>query len=86
MVPVSLRPLVANAGFEHTEGRSWWRSVTKSENLGGFLFGTWLGWQVYVALLVAWTFGAGFILVLMNRFILWSEYMGENMGCTGKQS
>jgi hypothetical protein len=75
-VPVSLRPLVGGPGaFDHADGgRGWWRSLTKSKNLGGFLFGTWLGWQVYVALLVIWSFGVGFVLVLMNRFILWSEY------------
>ena len=65
-VPVSLRPLVAR------EERGWWWNVTKSESLGGFLFGTWLGWQVYVVLLVVWSFGVGFTLVLMNRFILWT--------------
>lgn len=79
-IPVSLRPLVGGGGAAHggyeypAESRGWWRKLTKSENLGGFLFGTWAGWQVYVALLVVWSFGAGFLLVLMNRFILWSEY------------
>jgi hypothetical protein len=81
-IPLSLRPLVAEisdtgqdglGGFGHT-GRSWWRSLTKSESLGGFLFGTWAGWQVYVGLLVLWSLGTGFVMVLMMRFILWSEY------------
>ncbi|KIV99309.1 uncharacterized protein PV09_08970 [Verruconis gallopava] len=70
-IRTGLRPLTGN-GFESDERRGWWRNMTKSENLGGFLFGTWLGWQVYVALLVVWSFAAGFNLILMNRFILWT--------------
>ena len=75
---MSLRPLVgggSSGAFEshHDGSRGWWRRLTKSENVGGFLFGTWSGWQVYVVVLALWSFGAGFMLVLMNRFILWSE-------------
>jgi hypothetical protein len=77
-VPLSLRPLVSGGSGDvdalRREGGGWWRSLTKSESLGGFLFGTWGGWQVYVCLLVVWSFAVGGVLVLMNRFILWSEY------------
>jgi hypothetical protein len=75
-VPVSLRPLVGSNDVDalRREGAWWWRRLTKSESLGGFLFGTWVGWQVYVGLLVAWSFCVGGVLVLMNRFILWSEF------------
>ena len=83
-IPASLRPLGGHGyghghgaggglAFESEGSRGWWRRLTETENLGGFLFGTWTGWQVYVLLLAVWSFGAGFMLVLMNRFILWSE-------------
>jgi hypothetical protein len=41
--------------------------------LGSFWFGTWAGWQIYVACLVIWLTVWSLILVLMNRFILLSE-------------
>lgn len=75
-VPLSLRPLVAEGdsgiGMDGL-GRGWWRIITKSGSLGEFLFGTWVGWQVWVGLLVVWSIGVGFTLTLMNRFILWSK-------------
>lgn len=54
--------------------RGFWRQLTKSDTLGGFLFGTWVGWQVYVGLLVVWSIAVQGVLVLMNRFILWSGH------------
>ncbi|OJD30303.1 myo-inositol 2-dehydrogenase protein [Diplodia corticola] len=68
--PSSLvRPLVsADIGA----GGSWRRVLGSGGGggLGSFFFGTWMGWQVYVGLLVFWVAGAGFGLLLMNRFIL----------------
>ena len=58
----SIRPLVA-----HSVGRG---SIWREGGLGGFFFGTWMGWQIWVALLVFWVGGCGFGLLLMNRFIL----------------
>lgn len=72
--PLSLRPLVADGEDEVDELRkNWWRIITNSGSLGEFLFGTWLGWQVWVCLLIIWNIGVGFTLTLMNRFILWSK-------------
>ncbi|KAJ4295117.1 hypothetical protein N0V90_007127 [Kalmusia sp. IMI 367209] len=63
----SIRPLVSHdVGRGGHSGRGVWREG----GLGGFFFGTWLGWQVYVALLVFWVGGCGFGLLLMNRFIM----------------
>lgn len=63
----SIRPLVS-----HHVGRGGnaWGGVWREGGLGGFFFGTWMGWQVWVALLVFWVGGCGFGLLLMNRFIL----------------
>ncbi|KAE9990192.1 hypothetical protein EG327_001703 [Venturia inaequalis] len=72
-VPLSLRPLVSDGEDDMDELRkNWWRFITKSGSLGEFLFGTWLGWQVWVCLLIIWNIGVGFTLTLMNRFILWT--------------
>ncbi|KAF2468482.1 uncharacterized protein BDR25DRAFT_344220 [Lindgomyces ingoldianus] len=57
----SIRPLVSSHA-----GRGVWRQG----GLGGFFFGTWMGWQVWVGLLVFWVGGCSFGLLLMNRFIL----------------
>ncbi|KAF2396886.1 hypothetical protein EJ06DRAFT_499448 [Trichodelitschia bisporula] len=67
-IPATLRPLVADSGDHGT----WWRREFAKGGIGGFLYGTWLGWQVYVGLLVIWSIGVQFALVLMNRFILWT--------------
>lgn len=72
-VPLSLRPLVPGEVEVGVDSRGWWRQLTKSDSFGGFLFGTWVGWQIYVGLLVIWSFGVAFTLLLMNRFILWSK-------------
>jgi hypothetical protein len=63
----SIRPLVNN---RLARGASMSRGVWREGGLGGFFFGTWMGWQVYVALLVFWVGGCGFGLLLMNRFIM----------------
>ncbi|KAF2453739.1 hypothetical protein BDY21DRAFT_354924 [Lineolata rhizophorae] len=80
--PSVVRPLVADdvgtgafsaGGGRRLAGegsRSSWRRVLRAGGLGSFFFGTWIGWQVYVALLVVWVGGCGFGLLLMNRFIL----------------
>lgn len=65
-----VRPLVAADGGN--EGRTWQR-IARNGGLGKFFFGTWVGWQVYVGLLVFWVAGTSFYLLLMNRFILLSE-------------
>jgi hypothetical protein len=59
----SIRPLVGRGG-------SAVRGITSQGGLGHFLFATWTGWQVWVALLVFWVGGCQFGLLLMNRFIM----------------
>ena len=61
----SIRPLVANVG-QPRRSRSW----LGQGGLGGFLFGTWMGWQIWVGLLVLLYTGCSFVLLLMNRFIM----------------
>ncbi|KAF2449683.1 hypothetical protein P171DRAFT_460875 [Karstenula rhodostoma CBS 690.94] len=62
----SIRPLVnPNVGRGSIS-----KGVWREGGLGGFFYGTWMGWQVYVALLVFWVGGCGFGLLLMNRFIM----------------
>jgi hypothetical protein len=63
----SIRPLVnRDVGRGSRPMRGFWREG----GLGGFFFGTWMGWQIWVALLVFWVGGCGFGLLLMNRFIM----------------
>ncbi|KAH7057046.1 hypothetical protein B0J12DRAFT_402285 [Macrophomina phaseolina] len=65
-----VRPLVADdIGRGGGGGGGGWQKVVRG-GLGNFFFGTWLGWQVYVGLLVFWVAGSGFGLLLMNRFVL----------------
>ncbi|KAF3050366.1 hypothetical protein E8E11_009212 [Didymella keratinophila] len=66
----SIRPLVGGgrSGYERTGGS--WKMVLRQGGLGKWLLGTWVGWQVWVGLLVFWTGGCGFGLLLMNRFIM----------------
>jgi hypothetical protein len=68
-IPLSLRPLVGT----HTDSGGRRKSYWKSGELGAFLFGTWVGWQVYVGFLVLYIGAVGYTLVLLNRFILWSK-------------
>lgn len=63
------RPLVAKDN--DSGGRERTKLFTRG-GLGNFLFGTSVGWQVYVGLLVFWVGGCQFGLLLMNRFILWT--------------
>jgi hypothetical protein len=63
----SIRPLVSH---DVGRGGSVWRGIWRPGGLGGFFFGTWLGWQVWIGLLVFWVGGCGFGLLLMNRFIM----------------
>lgn len=63
------RPLVANDIATGSRER---KKFFQRGGLGHFLFGTSIGWQVYVGLLVFWVGGCQFGLLLMNRFILWT--------------
>lgn len=63
----SIRPLVSSD--VGSGGRGWGR-VMRQGGLGGFFFGTWMGWQIWVGLLVFWVGGCSFGLLLMNRFIM----------------
>lgn len=65
----SIRPLVGggrNTGFDKGN----WKMIFRQGGLGSFLLGTWIGWQIWVGLLVFWVGGCGFGLLLMNRFIM----------------
>jgi hypothetical protein len=68
-IQLSLRPLVAPQ-----QGKGWNRIWT-SGGLGHFLFGTWTGWQVYVAVLMLYVGAVEYTLTLLNRFILWSKFL-----------
>ena len=63
----SIRPLVSS---DVGRGGSMGRGIWRQGGLGGFFFGTWMGWQIWVGLLVFWVGGCGFGLLLMNRFIM----------------
>ncbi|CAO2655572.1 Nn.00g043750.m01.CDS01 [Neocucurbitaria sp. VM-36] len=63
----SIRPLVShNMG----KGNHAWRGFWRQGGPGAFFFGTWIGWQVWIGLLVFWVGGCQFGLLLMNRFIM----------------
>jgi hypothetical protein len=62
----SIRPLVDHGSARGGGARGIW----SRGGLGGFLFGTWTGWQVWIGLLVFWVGGCQFGLLLMNRFIM----------------
>ncbi|KAF2837621.1 hypothetical protein M501DRAFT_1006656 [Patellaria atrata CBS 101060] len=66
----SIRPLVRSSVGSGSGIRGSWKRILKSGGLGSFLFGTWLGWQIYVTILVLWFFLCGFGLLIMNRLIL----------------
>lgn len=63
----SIRPLVGRGAGR---GRNAQRGIMSQGGLGHFLFSTWTGWQIWVALLVFWVGGCSFGLLLMNRFIM----------------
>jgi hypothetical protein len=52
--------------------RSSARRIFQNGGIGQFLFGTAVGWRVYIAFLVFWVGGCQFGTLLMNRFILWT--------------
>jgi hypothetical protein len=47
-----------------------WRRLFREGGLGKYFLSTSVGWQVWLGLLVFWTGGCGFGLLLMNRFIM----------------
>lgn len=57
-------------GHDDERGGNLWKKLFKQGGLGDFFFGSSLGWQLWVGLLVFWTGGCGFGLLLMNRFIM----------------
>lgn len=63
----SIRPLVSHDASRGSHG---WRGFWRQGGPGAFFFGTWLGWQTWIGLLVFWVGGSGFGLLLMNRFIM----------------
>jgi hypothetical protein len=63
----SIRPLVSS---DVGSGGRGWKGIWRQGGLGAFFFGTWIGWQVWVGLLVFWVGGCSFGLMLMNRFIM----------------
>ena len=64
------QPLVAkdNMGGD----RSIAQRIFQKGGIGQFLFGTAVGWRVYLGLLIFWVGGCQFGTLLMNRFILWT--------------
>jgi hypothetical protein len=52
--------------------RSNTQRIFQRGGIGQFLFGTAVGWRVYIAFLVFWVGGCQFGTLLMNRFILWT--------------
>lgn len=66
----SIRPLVGGGRAQYGAGSGSWNMVFRQGGLGGWLFGTWAGWQVCIGVLVFWVGGCGFGLLLMNRFIM----------------
>ncbi|KAK6008322.1 hypothetical protein QM012_000225 [Aureobasidium pullulans] len=64
------RPLVAkdNVAVRNSSAKR----IFQQGGFGQFLFGTAVGWRVYLAFLVFWVGGCQFGTLLMNRFILWT--------------
>ena len=60
------------ADDDNTGDRTSARRIFQKGGIGQFLFGTAVGWRVYIALLVFWVGGCQFGTLLMNRFILWT--------------
>lgn len=65
----SIRPLVGGGRSSRFE-KGDWKMIFRQGGLGGFLHGTWVGWQIWIGILVFWVGGCGFGLLLMNRFIM----------------
>ena len=53
--------------------RRTWKGWLKNGGFGAWLFGSKLGWQIYVGFLVLFVGGTEFELVMLNRIILWSK-------------
>ena len=51
----SIRPLVSHSLERRSTGT--FRGIWREGGLGNFFFGTWTGWQIWVALLVFWVGG-----------------------------
>ncbi|KAF2626171.1 hypothetical protein BU25DRAFT_102613 [Macroventuria anomochaeta] len=65
----STRPLVGGGRSTEYE-RGSWKMMFRQGGLGSFLFGTRVGWQIWIGVLVFWVGGCGFGLLLMNRFVM----------------
>lgn len=48
------------------------KQVLWKGGVGQFLYGTAIGWRIYLGLLIFWVGGCQFGLLLMNRFIFWT--------------
>ncbi|KAL6712154.1 hypothetical protein ACN47E_000031 [Coniothyrium glycines] len=62
----SIHPLAGHDAGRGRPGLGFWQHGGP----GAFFFGTGIGWQMWVALLVFWVGGCSFGLLLMNRFIM----------------
>ncbi|EOA91686.1 hypothetical protein ACJQWK_03139 [Exserohilum turcicum] len=63
----SIRPLVSD---DVGRGSHVFRGFWQRGGPGAFLFGTWIGWQIWVGILIFFVGGSTFGLLLMNRFIM----------------
>ncbi|PQE30292.1 gdp-fucose transporter protein [Rutstroemia sp. NJR-2017a WRK4] len=70
----SNRPFLSQEDIKYTG----WRRLLYNGGLGQWLFGTQIGWQTFIGILVIWLGGCGIGLTIMNRIILWSGYLKEN--------
>lgn len=64
------KPLVSKDFSGTSKSRA--KRIFQKGGIGHFLFGTAIGWRVYLSLLVSWVGGCQFGLLLMNRFIFWT--------------
>ncbi|KAI4718427.1 hypothetical protein E4T48_05302 [Aureobasidium sp. EXF-10727] len=64
------RHLIAKDNIARDQSSAW--RIFQKGGIGQFLFGTAVGWRVYLALLIFWVGGCQFGTLLMNRFILWT--------------
>ncbi|KAM3066940.1 hypothetical protein ACMFMF_009990 [Clarireedia jacksonii] len=64
----SNRPFLSHEDIKYTG----WRRLLYNGGLGQWLFGTQIGWQTFIGILVVWLGGCGIGLTIMNRIILWT--------------
>lgn len=64
------QPMTSLLGRHVTQKEGLWKGLLKDGGLGEYLFHTSTGWHVWLGILVFWTGGCGFGLLLMNRFIM----------------